>query len=614
MTARPPRGFALIIVVITGVAIVAMATAIVFTAGANKIVTTQGANVEHSQMIASAGLERATAYAKAVVRDERDFDLLLDPGLSVNCVSGAGGSDLGLPRYSDGSVATFAGRQYRAVAYSGGAYLTRFDDDADDTDVNDNLTPFTGNRAVNSCAEGPLSATPGLGAFNNPFRDRNRSVWVTVMGIFPGVDPNVSTYRTTLRRFYVATEPTPVPVVAVAGNLDAQNGRELTMCSRIGDVWANTADLGNQTRTCNLVSSRAGPTGPAPANPAVCAPITCTTSGTSALGPTVPIIAPAQPPPFDKRWLDTNKSCNFYIQRATHILYFWDSGGVRGGQPCNGPLPAGAIPTPSPASLAINGNYPTSCWVPLVEWNVAGGAVVSALAGDNVGVSWRPSTTSTVVAAGTTVAGTAIAVAVTKPDWSTCAGVGWRPPNGGGATKCTSCDGTNPVAQWSAAPGLQMDFSNRSAIPAGAYFFDQAVDMTTWNLAPVARTVGFPPDDSVAADWAMMSVFVNGAVTLGGSGALGIGARVNQMFPSLVATAVTVSGSATWALAGSTVTVNDFDIGGGNAKLWSYGLMRVGGDLTIAPSGALREFYADNLGGGADVTLLPVPAYAQTLP
>ncbi|HEY1101370.1 MAG TPA: hypothetical protein VGF99_20700, partial [Myxococcota bacterium] len=122
----------------------------------------------------------STSYIKEIAAGEAqppaDFDRLLDP-------DGIGGNgDDYLPpgtattTVPPGSASAF--HRFRVLRLDGGACLVRFDDNSDD------WHPGLGDRSTgnNTIIEGPAAADDVAN------RDRDRSIWVAVIGVYPAFD------------------------------------------------------------------------------------------------------------------------------------------------------------------------------------------------------------------------------------------------------------------------------------------------------------------------------------------------------------------------------------------------------------------------------------------
>jgi hypothetical protein len=278
-------GFALVIVLMIGFIAAAVAMTINATAAGSVMSTAHTAEAEEARSLALFGLERANAYVFPFEELTGDYDALLDPGLIAggtalaNCASSVAicsapaenstGRACNLPVYTDSGAKNvlYEGLFYRMVPYGGGAYLTRFDDDADDlindpssggkTGLNDLWNSQTNNNCADSkkCREGPgTAAACGLSTpFDNPFRDRNRSVSVTVIGIAPGTNPAKATHRVTFRQVFTMQAPPSITAFEVGGNLNINTRTSAYFCAPNATVGVN-----EQVRINGSASNSAG--------------------------------------------------------------------------------------------------------------------------------------------------------------------------------------------------------------------------------------------------------------------------------------------------------------------------------------------------------------------
>ncbi|MBI1948205.1 MAG: hypothetical protein HYS27_21120 [Deltaproteobacteria bacterium] len=576
-----PKGFVLIIVAVCGIAMVVIAMAIVVTGGAGQMNAIKDVSTDRSITIAESGLQRATAYATAITAAEKDFDKALDPSLSVNCGAPASPIAPGTPRYADAASTvqwpSGSGITYQVVAFNDGAYLTRFDDDFDDMLPNAQLGAFSGNNPVNGCAEGP-------GVINNPFRDRNRAVWVSVIGIYPGTDPATAKHHTSLRRFYVANAATPPHLIRVGGDLTTGH---LMFCSESGDIAVyGDATLSNQTDTCGTVQVQGTIANSSQAADCSGYGLACS-HGTDTGGIAFPGSL-SVPSATDPAWFTWSSGCNFYVDASG--LYFWDAA--------------------TPACAARGGGPPPStdsCWIPLIYVD-GGGAPRNALGWadivEGVGTAdWRPHATTAATLASLPPNGPQTGRVFgggppSHPQWSTCQGATaytWRPPGGGTPVGCQQCTlGTDRAASFNGA-AFSFNPADPEAVPAGVYFIDDDHAFATMGM-------GLPGTDANEGEWPQATIIVNGDATFSGSGRVGIGTAKGPAatpaapatpvvpamgFPSLVVGGdLSVSAGANWAFGGAVWVDDDATFAGGsNVEL--YGPLTVGDDLTIGGGGKL---------------------------
>jgi hypothetical protein len=597
-----PRGFVLIIVVICSVAMVAIAVALAFTAGANRIVSVKGSSIERAETIAIAGMERAVAYAERVAVVERDFDLLLDPGLNVNCAAPGTSNSAGLPRFTDAGAVTrvVSGKHYLAVPFNEGAYLVRFDDDADDLGQNAFLAPFTSNRPVNGCLEGP--AFPSK---NNVFRDRNRGVWISVVGIYPGTDPSTAPHQISMRRYHISTARLPSPAFIVGGNVDFQKG--MTFCSPVGDVAVRgNVTLGAASPICGTVMAGGSIGGSIVDAVATCGGADrCATTGTPA--PSTPfdssIVAALAPPAASARYFKSDQpSCNLFAIDDAGFggLFFWDA--------VTCPTASDPVPTPTPDSVIAAG----SCWKPLfligptstVE-NVMGWANVDA-------DGWSPETAaeqrslSAAVAHGSKTFPSGYTAK--QPDWSSCA-VDWKTD---GAQSCTTCNGSNRVAGVT-ADRVFIDLQTPAAVPA------MTLRRNGFKVPEnLINTPSAPTTDSPSG-WGLMSLLVEGSANLGAGNHLVLGFGVAKVgnapapSPSLVVdNNLDLGGGANFEMAGSLIVRGNVTQQG-DANLRVHGAIIVGGTFSAGGNTGVKQDYQTDVFGLANAPLIGAPTTSRTL-
>lgn len=602
MAAPRARGFVLIIVVICSVAMVAIAVALAFTAGANRIVSVKGSSIDRAETIAIAGMERAVAYAERVAVVERDFDLLLDPALNVNCATPGTAIGAGLPRFTDvGAVSRDVnGKAYLAIPFNDGAYLVRFDDDADDLGQNAFLAPFTSNRPVNGCLEGPSFLKK-----NNVFRDRNRGVWISVVGIYPGTDPATAPHQISMRRYHISTARLPSPAFIVRGNVDFQKG--MTFCSPVGDVAVGgNVNFGAASPVCGTVMAGGSITGSIVDGVATCGGADrCAPTGTRA--PSTPfdnsVITALAPPVNSARYFKSDQpSCNLFAIDDAGFggLFFWDAVAC--------PTASDPVPTPTPDSVIA----PDSCWKPLfligpsstVE-NVMGWANVEA-------DGWKPDTAAEQrsLSAAVTHSSKTFPSGYTakQPDWSSCA-VNWKAD---GAQSCTACNGTKRVAGV-ATDRVVIDLQTPAAVPA--------ITLRRNGFKVPENLVNPPsaPTTDAPAGWGLMTLLVEGNASLGAGDHLVLGFGVAKTgnapapSPSLVVDgSLDVGGGANIEMAGSLIVRNNVTQQG-NSNLRVHGAIVVGGNYSAGGNTGVTQDYQTDVFGLANAPLIGAPTTSRTL-
>jgi hypothetical protein len=402
---RSPRGFVLVIVMIVAASVAGAAILLVVSAGQGRLTAARVEGGEVAAGIADAGLARVRATL--ATREAGDFDLDLDPNLRADCAQLSGGTaptcaladGCNRPKFTDGDTATIDGLAYTRVAFNGGAYFVRYDDDDDDqADPGTSYTewaPFTGYQPGpgGNCIEGRTIPAGG----QNPLRDRNRAIWVTAIGIYPGTDPATARQRVVLRRLQTAVLPNTVAGIRVRGDIIQENAGNFFACSPIGSV-ESTGNLSGQSaaQACMCGSSRARGTVTnfSQCNTAnICAdttkvpvPVGCASGRAPVGGKT--ISAPslgnlnAAGSTGTDFYIDWSRPCVFFVENNKDTLWVWDANAQRGpsgttpkGQPCRNFEGKGlGLPTPNPSKLAgsvseTNVNDWGACWTPVV-WGI----------------------------------------------------------------------------------------------------------------------------------------------------------------------------------------------------------------------------------------------------
>jgi hypothetical protein len=363
-SSRYSRGYILLAVMLLLAALVLLVAVAQQRAGEES----RTANLERSdaqaRALAEAGLERTRAYLGGLLEREVDLDRVLDPGLDTDCAmlpSLAGvTSDDHLPPFTDGQrvIAPSSGKAYlRVPARNGadGAYFVRIDDNDDDAQDSPVLVPGTSNNLLGNCLEGP-----SLGPLrDNPVRDRDGMVWVTVIGVSPGTSLEGDAAHSTLRVLVGPGEPTGI----IAGGTVKMMGAA-HVCGAFGDVVATGSVEGGCL--CGVSCSAGPPWNACPQDEACIAQSggpTCSASSGRATGVSVCEAGVAVPaPPRVSAWDVTNapQDCTaapclpFYYLRleasgpAQARLYGWSY------TACHSPRSAPRICSPSECA---------ACWV-----------------------------------------------------------------------------------------------------------------------------------------------------------------------------------------------------------------------------------------------------------
>ncbi|MBN1205430.1 MAG: hypothetical protein JXB05_10950 [Myxococcaceae bacterium] len=236
-SSRHARGYILLAVLLLLAALVLLVAVAQQRAGDEGITAAFERSDAQARALAEAGLERTRAHLGALLERDVDLDRALDPGLDTDCLGlpslGGVTSDDHLPPFSDGEpvVAPSSGKAYLRVVLPGqeGAYFVRIDDNDDDAQDSFLLAPATTNSPLGGCLEG-LDLGP---ARNNPVRDRDSMVWVTVIGVHPGTSLEDNSARHTLRVLLGPGDPAGI----IAGGTVRMQG-SAHVCGPFGDVVA----------------------------------------------------------------------------------------------------------------------------------------------------------------------------------------------------------------------------------------------------------------------------------------------------------------------------------------------------------------------------------------
>lgn len=473
---RPPHGYVLLIVLTIGIAAGLAAVALVTTAGGGRITAAHSTAGDLSNGIAQAGMDRAIAYLQAVGGSTGDFDRALDPSLNDDCSTGGNSTEDFVPVLSDTgastvSVAYLGNKSYRMVPYNGGAYLIRFQDDDDDDQNRPEWASITGNNTAapaTNCQEGPA-----LGGRNNPYRDRNRTLHISVIGIYPGTNPDTATHRTALHRLYTQTRPPSASGLRIRGNITVGNSTDFYACSGTGSIEVAGTVTSSSTTACACgISSATSWTGFAHCTDNTTLETTCNvTMGVGCqdghledASVAVDLLPGLRTGAND--YIDFSRPCVFYVDGGTGIadsgtiqglgttgrksLWFWDSTALRGpgGLPCSDFEATGVAGWPGPpnpglaaaASLATDPLNWAGCWTPLLvgDATTAGAGCVDIFGEEGAtDCTWAPSNAtasalvSTLIATGpllgdfTGALGDSVGLfpatlTLNKPDWSQC--------------------------------------------------------------------------------------------------------------------------------------------------------------------------------------------------
>ncbi|MDP2340083.1 MAG: hypothetical protein Q8O67_03930 [Deltaproteobacteria bacterium] len=465
MKSRP--AYVLLVVMIVAAAAASAAALLVVASGQGTITAMHTEGGELAKGVAESGLEHTLAVLAR--SGFSDFDEELDPGLLADCTNMATSAAVptcakcGLPLLkkpdaTDATIVTYEGKTYRMLPFNGGAYMARYDDDDDDqiTDAASagGYTGFTNNNTGigAKCVEGPTSiASNG----QNYVRDRNRTVWVTVVGIYPGTNPATAKHRVALRKLHAAKAPSTVAGIQVRGNIETSGGGKIAACSPIGSIEAD----GNFTQSgsgfgCACGDSKAqditGDWDHCTDTPTVCSaqvpPIECADGELSEATITVPALGAndVAGPTGSDFYVNWARPCVFFID-TNRTLWSWDATATRG--PASSPncssLEGLKFSAPYPPNLskigsgsAATGTDWSGCWTPLIL-ELANGSCTRVAANDATDTkkehdktgnncSWRPigdqswTLTGAQINARFAAAGAPAGAIFNKPAWGVC--------------------------------------------------------------------------------------------------------------------------------------------------------------------------------------------------
>lgn len=233
------RGYILLAMLLVLAALVLLVAVAQQRAGDERVTASFERNDAQARALAEAGLERTRAYLGTLIEREGDLDRALDPGMNTDCLrlpilEGIRSDDHLPPFTGTRVVASSSGKAYTRVLANPidegeGAYFVRIDDNDDDSQSAPGLETSTSNNPLGNCLEGPFI---GL-ARNNPVRDRDGMVWVTVIGVAPGASLEGNAARHTLRVLVGPGEPAGI----IAGGTVKMQG-SAHVCGPFGDVVA----------------------------------------------------------------------------------------------------------------------------------------------------------------------------------------------------------------------------------------------------------------------------------------------------------------------------------------------------------------------------------------
>lgn len=375
MKSRRPRGYVMLVVLLVLLVLGLVVVMSLRLGGNERRAATLERDRAEALALAEAGLERTHAFLVATAETGGDLDRALDPNGDTTCTSsppvltlGGNQSDDHLPPFTDGAavVSGPAGLSWQRVAQNGGAWLVRIDDNADDADPS---LPATATNNTGACVEG-LAGTVG----QTPVRDRDDTVTVTSVGVYPGTDP--TTARAT-RVLEATFGPPPAVGIAANGTID------MTGASHACGAFASVSATGDVADSC-LCGTGCPGANPCATNELCEARAGGTTCNTSASGggadclanqpvPTVPRVNP-----WDRR--NTPPACAgasctpFYYLRwngSETQVYLWNYAGTAlGGGSCTDPAAWARICHPADTAGTCAG---AGCWQLSYSASASGG-------------------------------------------------------------------------------------------------------------------------------------------------------------------------------------------------------------------------------------------------
>jgi hypothetical protein len=328
--------------------------------------------------IAEVGLERTRAYLASMLLTQPDLDRALDPHLDTNCASPSSSStaqreDDNVPVFNEVGTSVVqlapANRRFRKVPHDldgdgqvDGAYLVRIEDNDDDSEANSVFPGTTSNNnSSGNCTEGSLFLKSNL------FRDRDRTVIITVVGIYPGTDETTAHAHKVLR---VRVGPKVSAGIVAGGSIDLQGAS--AVCGQFGNVSV----VGDVLNGC-FCGSGGSCCGSSNNNCVVEATGTCD-SGLEFGGSQSVCIPGSSVPPSPKVhvWSSTNAppKCTappctpFYYARQSATggaeVYMWD---YNMAPTCRDPQACGRLHPPGETDVAAVQPCPVAptCWKPV---------------------------------------------------------------------------------------------------------------------------------------------------------------------------------------------------------------------------------------------------------
>ena len=388
------RGSVLLVVLVVLLALTLIVVMTLRQGGNERRTATLERDRTEALALAEEGLSRSEGWLGTMLETQIDLDRALDPNLDTTCtVAGPlltlGGTqaDDHLPPFTDGVVvpsAGPAGLSWLQVSRSGGSYLLRVDDDADDMDPS-LPAAATGN---NGCPEGTAVAVG-----QNPVRDRDRTVVVTAVGLYTGTD--VTRARAT-RAISATFGPGPPVGISVNGDVD-MNG-----AAHVCGAFANVQATGNVLDSC-LCGTACPGHAPCTVNDvcdAVAGGATCNTNAGASGGGTCQANQPVQPGPRVSPWDARNAPpiCSGPACTPFHYLrwsgtesevFLWNYGGtpLGGVGTCNDAAAWGRLCHPSDTVATCAG---AGCWSLAYSGSASGGVAADVRLADSAATGTVP--------------------------------------------------------------------------------------------------------------------------------------------------------------------------------------------------------------------------------
>jgi hypothetical protein len=479
-----------------------------------------------------------------------------------------------------------------------------------------------------------------VGGVDNPVRDRDRTLWVYVLGIHPGTDPTKATHVIRMRKLFSRIGSSAG--LQLNGNISITGTGDFKACSPLGGALIDGNIDSGSSEGCVCGDSEYGGTktgtwnAPCTTCPNSClTPATFTDTNPASISAGTPFGAGADD------YFDWSRQCLFYIDNRSiptnkHTLWFWDATAPRGPAfaLCSSAEGAGvdwASMTPPDPSLAGGGATAwKGCWTPLMgRMDATCDEFVASEKNQGAGqCHWQPdqgTVVTNITTSDATYFGAACAMSEKIPDLLTAAGYSQYPCNAtlrfnkpnwatactvpdpfssGASRKCEACDGaTNAVSYKSEGPFLNISTATSiKAIPAGVYIVHESMTLTDAVFDAYADASTTPPTlspgNSPIYPLATVALPPGVSMTFNGNLLLGIGQKSGSSTGDTSATYhpyPSIIGGGGGSGANVTVSAGDNGFAG---NMYLYG--------TFSHSGSagndtyyFGEIYMDGLTGGA---------------